>query len=55
MTLPRVVARGLQTRRGRRAAQVRYDLEYIRRQSAFEDHRIMVRTVPVMVLRRGGW
>jgi len=35
--------------------RVRYDLEYIGRQSAFEDLRIMLRTVPVMVLRRGGW
>jgi len=34
--------------------KVRYDLEYIRRQSAFEDLRIMLRTLPVMVLRRGG-
>ena len=35
--------------------KVRYDLEYIRRQSTLEDLRIMLRTVPVMVLRRGGW
>ncbi len=35
--------------------KVRYDLDYIRRQSALEDLRIMLRTVPVMVLRRGGW
>jgi len=35
--------------------KVRYDLEYIRRQSASEDLRIMLRTVPVMALRRGGW
>ena len=35
--------------------KVRYDLEYIRHQSTFEDLRIMLRTVPVMVLRRGGW
>jgi lipopolysaccharide/colanic/teichoic acid biosynthesis glycosyltransferase len=35
--------------------KVRYDLEYIRRQSAREDLRIMMRTLPVMVLRRGGW
>jgi lipopolysaccharide/colanic/teichoic acid biosynthesis glycosyltransferase len=35
--------------------KVRYDLEYIRRQSALEDLRIMARTLPVMVLRRGGW
>jgi lipopolysaccharide/colanic/teichoic acid biosynthesis glycosyltransferase len=37
------------------ARKVRYDLEYIRRQSAFEDLSIMLRTLPVMVLRRGGW
>ena len=35
--------------------KVRYDLEYIRRQSTLEDLRIMFRTVPVMLLRRGGW
>src|SRR6266487_3615985 len=33
--------------------KVRYDLEYIRRQSALEDLKIMLRTVPVMLLRRG--
>ena len=33
--------------------KVRYDLEYIRRQSALEDLKIMCRTIPVMVLRRG--
>src|SRR5437773_5735878 len=32
-----------------------FDLEYIRRQSAVEDVRIMLRTIPVMVFRRGGW
>ena len=32
-----------------------FDLEYIRRQSAFEDLRIMLRTIPVILLRRGGW
>jgi lipopolysaccharide/colanic/teichoic acid biosynthesis glycosyltransferase len=37
------------------ARKVRYDLEYIRRQSPFEDLRIMLRTPAVMVLRRGGW
>src|SRR5207237_9133825 len=29
-----------------------YDLEYIRRQSAIEDLRIMVRTLPMILLRR---
>ncbi|OLD91868.1 MAG: hypothetical protein AUG84_03090 [Chloroflexi bacterium 13_1_20CM_4_66_7] len=32
-----------------------FDLEYIRRQSALEDLRIMLRTIPVIVFRRGGW
>jgi len=35
--------------------KVAYDLEYIRRQSAIEDLRIMLRTIPVIVFRRGGW
>jgi lipopolysaccharide/colanic/teichoic acid biosynthesis glycosyltransferase len=35
--------------------KVHYDLEYIRRQSVTEDLRIMFMTVPVMLLRRGGW
>lgn len=35
--------------------KVRYDLEYIRHQSIGEDLRIMARTVPVMLLRRGAW
>jgi lipopolysaccharide/colanic/teichoic acid biosynthesis glycosyltransferase len=35
--------------------KVHYDLEYIRRQSVAEDFRIMLRTVPVILLRRGGW
>ena len=35
--------------------KVRFDLEYIRNQSALEDLKIMVRTVPVMLGRRGGW
>ncbi|PYP03178.1 MAG: sugar transferase [Gemmatimonadetes bacterium] len=33
--------------------KVDYDLEYIRRQSALEDLKIMLRTIPVMLLRRG--
>lgn len=33
--------------------KVQYDLDYIRRQSLAEDVRIMLRTIPVMVLRRG--
>jgi lipopolysaccharide/colanic/teichoic acid biosynthesis glycosyltransferase len=35
--------------------KVGYDLEYIRRQSLREDLRIMLKTVPVVLLRRGGW
>ncbi len=35
--------------------KVHYDLEYIRRQSVAEDLRIMLKTVPVILLRRGGW
>jgi lipopolysaccharide/colanic/teichoic acid biosynthesis glycosyltransferase len=35
--------------------KVHYDLEYIRRQSVAEDIRIMLKTVPVILLRRGGW
>lgn len=33
--------------------KVSYDLDYIRRQSTLEDLKIMLRTVPVMVFRRG--
>ena len=35
--------------------KVEYDLEYIRRQSLWEDLKIMVKTIPVMLFRRGGW
>ena len=35
--------------------KVHYDLEYIRRQSLVEDLRIMLKTLPVILLRRGGW
>ena len=35
--------------------KVRYDLEYIRRQSVAEDLRIMLKTLPVILWRRGGW
>ena len=35
--------------------KVHFDLEYIRRQSLLEDLKIMVKTVPVVLLRRGGW
>jgi lipopolysaccharide/colanic/teichoic acid biosynthesis glycosyltransferase len=35
-------------------AKVLYDLEYLERQSLAEDVKIMLRTVPVMLFRRGG-
>jgi lipopolysaccharide/colanic/teichoic acid biosynthesis glycosyltransferase len=35
--------------------KVSYDLEYIRRQSLSQDLRIMLKTVPVILFRRGGW
>ena len=35
--------------------KVRFDLEYIQRRSLWEDLRIMLLTVPVVFLRRGGW
>jgi lipopolysaccharide/colanic/teichoic acid biosynthesis glycosyltransferase len=35
--------------------KVQYDLEYIRRRSLREDIRIMMKTIPVVLLRRGGW
>jgi lipopolysaccharide/colanic/teichoic acid biosynthesis glycosyltransferase len=35
--------------------KVALDLEYIARQSFLEDLRIMLRTVPVLVFKKGGW
>jgi lipopolysaccharide/colanic/teichoic acid biosynthesis glycosyltransferase len=35
--------------------KVAFDLGYIRRQSPVEDLKIMLRTVPVMIFRRGAW
>jgi lipopolysaccharide/colanic/teichoic acid biosynthesis glycosyltransferase len=35
--------------------KVEYDLEYIQRQSLVEDVKIMLKTIPVVLLRRGGW
>ena len=35
--------------------KVRYDLEYLQRQSVAEDLKIMIRTVPTMLLRKSGW
>jgi lipopolysaccharide/colanic/teichoic acid biosynthesis glycosyltransferase len=35
--------------------KVRFDLEYLRRQSVAEDVRIMAKTLPVMLFKKGGW
>jgi lipopolysaccharide/colanic/teichoic acid biosynthesis glycosyltransferase len=35
--------------------KVRYDLEYLRRQCLAEDVKIMLKTVPVVFFRKGGW
>lgn len=35
--------------------KLEFDLEYLRRQSFWQDLRIMLRTVPVILFRRGGW
>jgi lipopolysaccharide/colanic/teichoic acid biosynthesis glycosyltransferase len=35
--------------------KVSYDLEYLQRQGVREDLRIMAKTVPVILFRRGGW
>jgi len=35
--------------------KVSFDLEYIRRQSLRGDLRIMLKTLPVVLFRRGGW
>jgi lipopolysaccharide/colanic/teichoic acid biosynthesis glycosyltransferase len=35
--------------------KVRYDLEYIRRRSFWRDLGIMLRTIPVILFRKGGW
>ncbi|HEY5940894.1 MAG TPA: sugar transferase [Gemmatimonadales bacterium] len=35
--------------------KVNYDLEYIRRRNLREDLRIMLKTIPVILWRRGGW
>ncbi len=35
--------------------KVRLDLEYLQRRTLWEDIKIMVMTIPVMVFRRGGW
>ena len=35
--------------------KLRFDLIYLSRQSLLEDCKIMLKTVPVMLFRRGGW
>ncbi len=35
--------------------KVQHDVEYLRRQSLGEDLRIMLKTIPVVLFRRGGW
>ena len=35
--------------------KVKYDLEYIRRQGLIEDVKIMFKTIPVVLFRKGGW
>jgi lipopolysaccharide/colanic/teichoic acid biosynthesis glycosyltransferase len=35
--------------------KVQFDIEYIRRRGLSEDLKIMLRTVPVILFRRGGW
>lgn len=35
--------------------KVAHDLEYIRRRTVWEDLRIMLKTIPVMLFRKGGW
>ena len=35
--------------------KVQHDLEYISKRTVWEDLRIMVKTIPVMLFRKGGW
>ncbi len=35
--------------------KLEFDLQYLQRQSLWEDIRIMLRTIPVMLFRKGGW
>ena len=35
--------------------KIRFDLEYLRRKSLWQDITILVRTIPVVIFRRGGW
>ncbi len=36
-------------------SKVQHDLQYIKQQSIKEDFRIMLKTIPVVLFRRGGW
>lgn len=35
--------------------KVQHDLEYIERRTVWEDAKIMLKTIPVMLFRKGGW
>jgi lipopolysaccharide/colanic/teichoic acid biosynthesis glycosyltransferase len=35
--------------------KVLHDLEYIEKRSVWEDFKIMIKTIPVMLFRKGGW
>jgi lipopolysaccharide/colanic/teichoic acid biosynthesis glycosyltransferase len=35
--------------------KVEFDLQYVRRQSFWQDLKIMIETIPVILLRKGGW
>jgi lipopolysaccharide/colanic/teichoic acid biosynthesis glycosyltransferase len=35
--------------------KVQHDLDYIERRSVWEDAKIMLKTIPVMLFRKGGW
>lgn len=35
--------------------KVEFDIQYMRRQSVLEDFRIILKTIPVMIFRIGGW
>lgn len=35
--------------------KIRFDLEYLQRRTAWEDIKIMAKTIPIVLFRRGGW
>jgi lipopolysaccharide/colanic/teichoic acid biosynthesis glycosyltransferase len=35
--------------------KVEFDLRYLRRQSLAQDLKIMLKTIPVILFRKGGW